>query len=518
MRISISTKIFLGFIVVLLVFGFSSLYSVLRTSEIRDRVVLIREGIVPIEKDIQRLSERLGQVRSSLLQRTPRKGVLLRLGNRLSPENFTPFSDLKRAQARVRRVAEQTAELRLSTKNLLVVERKIQSIFEPPDNPDDVGLAEAFAATRTRYLNAISQESMDDARSLYGELRRQINDLQRQLRDVEKATSLSISRVNEEAKENEISVVRDVIFTSTIALIVSILVMLLTHQGIRRIRTLIDGVRSVSEGKYAFPVSITGGDEIAELASEFSRMGKSLQERNSQLEEQSKALVRSERFATIGKISTLITHEIRNPLSSIGLNAEMLEDELASYDGDTTEGLALLRAIGSEVDRLRDVTEEYLQFARLPKPEQEAVDLHGLVETLTQFTEPEMTRRGIQIQMTHEEGPFTGWVDSNQIRQALLNLIRNASEAIGESGGTILIHLKQIEDQVVVRVEDSGPGVPFEIQPHIFEAFYSTKPSGTGLGLSLIQQIVAAHGGEIHCKRSAALGGANFVMHLPMGD
>ena len=129
-----------------------------------------------------------------------------------------------------------------------------------------------------------------------------------------------------------------------------------------------------------------------------------------------------------------------------------------------------------------------------------------------------MTRRGIQIQMTHEEGPFTGWVDSNQIRQALLNLIRNASEAIGESGGTILIHLKQIEDQVIVRVEDSGPGVPFEIQPHIFEAFYSTKPSGTGLGLSLIQQIVAAHGGEIHCKRSAALGGANFVMHLPMGD
>ena len=142
---------------------------------------------------------------------------------------------------------------------------------------------------------------MTEARQSYGELRRLVSDLQRRLRDVEKATSLSISRVNEEAKENEINVVRDVIFTSTIALIVSILVMLLTHQGIRRIRTLIDGVRSVSEGKYAFPVSITGGDEIAELASEFTRMGKSLQERNTQLEEQSKALVRAERFATIAR-------------------------------------------------------------------------------------------------------------------------------------------------------------------------------------------------------------------------
>ena len=193
----------------------------------------------------------------------------------------------------------------------------------------------------------------------------------------------------------------------------------------------------------------------------------------------------------------------------------MLEDELASYGGDTQEGLALLRAIGSEVDRLRDVTEEYLQFSRLPKPEQESVNLSALVENIAQFTIPEMTQRGIQIQVTQEKGPFTGWVDSNQIRQAILNLIRNASEAIGDSKGTILIHLKRVEDEVVLRVEDSGPGVPFEIQPHIFEAFYSTKPSGTGLGLSLIQQIVAAHGGEIHCKRSAALGGANFVMHLP---
>ena len=142
----------------LLIFGFSSLYSVLRTSEIRDRVVLIREGVVPIEKDIQRLSERLGQIRSSLLQRTPRKGVLLRLGSRISPENFSPFSDLKRVQARVRKVTEQTAALRLSTENLLAVEDKVQSIFDPPDDPEELGLPLAFSNVQNAFLDAIQRK------------------------------------------------------------------------------------------------------------------------------------------------------------------------------------------------------------------------------------------------------------------------------------------------------------------------------------------------------------------------
>ena len=127
-----------------------------------------------------------------------------------------------------------------------------------------------------------------------------------------------------------------------------------------------------------------------------------------------------------------------------------------------------------------------------------------------------MNQKNLKLTVTHEGTPQAS-VDGNQIRQALLNLLRNSSEAMDDKdGGQILIHIKAHDPETtMIRIEDSGPGVPFEIQPHIFEAFYSTKPSGTGMGLSLVQQIATGHGGEVRCQTSAALGGAKFVLLLP---
>ena len=536
MKFSISTKVFLGFIVVLLVFGFSSLYTVVRTGEIRDRVVLLREGIVPIEKEVQKATEELVSLRGLLMQRKPRKGVLNRLDERLASKQKDPFQLFSEIENRADVVLQEAESLNLGNRRLLQLDEGLSGLRRGTDISvkSKGGLEDSYRQldgnqvtymtnqqvydlARVAFQEAMIASDYETASKWYTELRSIVGEVLRKTRDLKRTTSLCISEVNQEARENESRVVRDVIFTSIVALIISILVMFLTHQGIKRIRVLIQGVRSVSKGQYEFSASVTGHDEIAELATEFSKMAENLRERNEQLEDQSQALIRSERFATIGKISTLITHEIRNPLSSIGLNAEMLEEELSSYEGsDTSEGKNLLRAIGAEVDRLRDVTEEYLQFARLPKPELERTDIIQLVNNVAQFLEPEMLQHQIEMKVTDAGQPILGMVDSNQIRQALLNLIRNSTEAMAGAGGQILIHLKHLDEKVfVIRIEDSGPGVPFEVQPHIFEAFYSTKPSGTGMGLSLVQQIVTEHGGGIRCQRSAALGGANFVLRFP---
>jgi len=536
MKISISTKVFLGFIVVLLVFGFSSLYTVVRTSEIRDRVVLVREGIVPIEKNIQRATEELVTLRSLLMQRKPRERTLNRVKERLEMDRKSYFDLVRNLQNRSREVSKEAEQLNLDNSRLSRLSSSLERIREgnsvairAQGGPDALYLVpstgdkeyrsneEVFSIQRQLFIENLNNRNIEEASIWYGEIRIGVGEMLRTTRDLERTVSLCISEVNQEASRNEARVVRDVVFTSAVALLISIMIMFLTHQAIRRIRILITGVRSFSEGKYETPVSVTGGDEIAELAEEFSKMGLSLRERNKQLEEQSMALVRSERFATIGKISTLITHEIRNPLSSIGLNAELLEEEIAQYEGcDTEESRALLRAIGGEVDRLRDVTEEYLQFARLPKPEKESIDVLTLINNIVQFVEPEMNQKNLKLTVTHEGNPQAS-VDGNQIRQALLNLLRNSSEAMDDKeGGQILIHIKAHDQETtMIRIEDSGPGVPFEIQPHIFEAFYSTKPSGTGMGLSLVQQIATGHGGEVRCQRSAALGGAKFVLLLP---
>ena len=536
MKISISTKVFLGFIVVLLVFGFSSLYTVVRTSEIRDRVVLVREGIVPIEKNIQRATEELVTLRSLLMQRKPRERTLNRVKERLEMDRKSYFDLVRNLQNRSREVSKEAEQLNLDNTRLSRLSSILERIREgnsvairaqggpdalysfPRDGDKEYRSNEAvFSIQRQLFIENLNNGNIEEASIWYGELRMGVGEMLRSTRDLERTVSLCISEVNQEASRNEARVVRDVVFTSAVALAISIMIMFLTHQAIRRIRILITGVRSFSEGKYETPVSVTGGDEIAELAEEFSKMGLSLRERNKQLEEQSMALVRSERFATIGKISTLITHEIRNPLSSIGLNAELLEEEISQFEGcDTGESRALLKAIGGEVDRLRDVTEEYLQFARLPKPEKESIDVLTMINNIVQFVEPEMNQKNLKLTVTHEGTPQAS-IDGNQIRQALLNLLRNSSEAMDDKdGGQILIHIKAHDPETtMIRIEDSGPGVPFEIQPHIFEAFYSTKPSGTGMGLSLVQQIATGHGGEVRCQTSAALGGAKFVLLLP---
>src|SRR5262249_54353208 len=154
---------------------------------------------------------------------------------------------------------------------------------------------------------------------------------------------------------------------------------------LRPLRRLAEGARRIALGEYKQRVDAAAPDEIGALAREFNQMAQALDERE-------QALIRSERLAAVGKIAAQITHEVRNPLSSIGLNAEMLEEEL------TGEAQKLARAIVKEVDRLTEITEEYLRFARLPRPKLEREDLRELVTELLVFMKSELESRKIDLQ------------------------------------------------------------------------------------------------------------------------
>ncbi len=536
MRVSISTKVFIGFVVVLISFGFSSLYNLIRTSELRESIVLVREGILPLEKEVIQIEENVRSFYKSLMQRRPRSQTLDKFRDRLP--NFQPylFSALIDLERKILEVVEESAHLDVDRNGLRELGESISRIRTGTDLA-----ARTKGGVDHRYMKEIGEEGEKDfmtneevlslasnefvefveageyVRASEGvtELRMIMGETLRRLVELRRKLSKQVLAANDRARSNEATLIRDVAITSALALFISVLVMLLTHQAIRRVRVLIAGVQSISRGDYGTLIPVQGGDEIAQLAQEFNKMEESLQERDRMLAAQSEALVRAERFATIGKMSALITHEIRNPLSSIGLNAELLEEELGTYKGaNIAEGVDLLRAIGGEVDRLRDVTEEYLQFARLPKPELESEDITVLIESLVTFMKPELEQKDIRLTSTHE-GAILAHIDGNQIRQALLNLIQNASDAI-QGAGEVHIHAKAFDETyAMIRIEDSGPGVPEEIRPHIFEAFYSTKASGTGMGLSLVLQIITEHGGTIRCQPGAVLGGARFTLLLP---
>ncbi|MCU0671498.1 MAG: ATP-binding protein [Myxococcota bacterium] len=226
-------------------------------------------------------------------------------------------------------------------------------------------------------------------------------------------------------------------------------------------------------------------------------------------------LIRTERLAAIGRMAAHVTHEVRNPLSSIGLNVEMLADELGEGDA---EAHALLRAIQKEIDRLTAITEEYLRLARLPAPRLEPEDVGDLLEGIATFVRREMEHSNVRLEVEVEPSLPMIALDEGQLRQALVNLLRNAREAMSggaEGGGTVRVSAHVEGDGVQIAVEDEGPGISEELRPRVFDLFFTTKERGSGLGLPLTQQIVVAHDGVIRCTDGAGGKGTRFEIWLP---
>jgi nitrogen fixation/metabolism regulation signal transduction histidine kinase len=227
--------------------------------------------------------------------------------------------------------------------------------------------------------------------------------------------------------------------------------------------------------------------------------------------------LQAERLAAIGKMAAHITHEIRNPLSSMQLNVELLEETLGGAtnapEWASAEAKRLLTAIVREVGRLADVSEEYLRVARLPSPRPALVDLGALVNDVGAFARPELERARVTLDLKLPGTPVMVPVDEAQVRQALVNLVRNAREAM-EDGGRLTLALSSSERAAVLDVVDEGPGIPEDVRARIFDPFFTTKATGTGLGLPLTKQIVEAHGGTIACE-AAEPHGTRFRLIFP---
>jgi len=292
-------------------------------------------------------------------------------------------------------------------------------------------------------------------------------------------------------------------------------------------------------------------------------LNRSLQENQARLEQAYQELqaaqaraVQSERLATIGQMSAKVSHEVRNPLSSISLNVELLGDELLSLpEARRAEAGNLMRAIRAQVDVLGSVTEGYLRFARLPKPKREIAQLGPVIVDLADFVREELRARRVQIIVDVQQELPALRLDPGQIRQALLNLIRNAAEAMPD-GGTITLAAHgvrgdgqfgnwaigqpgseskldvsarssdrrvaklphcQVADWVEVTVTDTGVGIPSEDLGQIFEPFFTRKEGGTGLGLAISREIAVGHGGTLTCE-SAPGKGTSFRLTLPVPE
>ncbi len=219
-------------------------------------------------------------------------------------------------------------------------------------------------------------------------------------------------------------------------------------------------------------------------------------------------LVQAERLATVGRFASQIAHEIRNPLSSISLNVELLEDEVK---GSSPAAQSLIRSVIKELDRLNDIVGEYLQFSRFPKPHLKRGRVDSVIQDLVQnFKTPATVKVELGLMASSPEV----WLDESLLRQVLENLVRNAVEAMN-GDGTVFIETEVIDRFLLIRVKDTGPGIAPEIQAKLFEPFFTTKTHGTGLGLATSQQIVFEHNGHLLVESQPGKG-STFTTLLPL--
>ncbi len=210
-----------------------------------------------------------------------------------------------------------------------------------------------------------------------------------------------------------------------------------------------------------------------------------------------------------------LAHEIKNPLSTISLNLKLLGEDLGRYRDDDHRRLLLrLGRVQDEAERLRLILDDFLRYAGQYELHLKRVNLRQLVGELRDFFLPQAEACGVVLRVSKPAGPIWSNLDANLIKQAVLNLMINATQAMSE-GGELMVNLTSQAGQARLEVIDTGAGIAPEAMDSIFRAYWSSKPDGSGLGLARARRIAREHGGDLTAESELGKG-TRFILKLPL--
>ena len=284
----------------------------------------------------------------------------------------------------------------------------------------------------------------------------------------------------------------------------SVLVFLISDTFTRPLSILLAGVAALKKGDFRYPLKTDGSDEAAELSRAFDDM------RDSLLKTQQN-LIESERLATIGRMASSISHDLRHSLAAIVANAEFL------CDNDLTEKQRdeLYQEVQLAVHRMTELIDSLLEFSRTRASLRPTYgNVRNAVENAVQAvrSNPEFHNALIEIR---QNGAAEGWFDHRKLERVFFNLLLNACEAMPNRAGRIEIDLNDDSAMIEIKVSDNGRGIPNDIRDTLFEPFVSQgKENGTGLGLTVVHKIVQDHGGEIRVAQTSPQGTV-FQIRIP---
>ena len=385
------------------------------------------------------------------------------------------------------------------------------------DLSQELGHIERYLKEDREKLNALFHAlrvgDRDVAEQARDELVRRGTRAAAMLSVLENRVNLQVDALIDEASARERRTLRVLLSWALFTVLLGVGVALYARRLLRPLAHVTERAKAVAGGDFTPRPVTASNDEIGDLSRTFEAMVTEIARVN-------RELVESERLATIGKMAAQVTHEVRNPLSSIALNLELLEEEL----GPGEEALALYLAIRREVERLTELTEQYLSVARRREPKFTLENVNEVVSEAVDLMTPELNRYHVRVITQWNDHLPKVMLDESQIRQVIQNLVRNARQAMPDGGTlTVTVGMASSPDEqtpndtgyVEICVADTGIGIDSETQARLFEPFFTTRTHGTGLGLAISRHIVDSHYGNIRCEPGQPHG-TRFIVTLPV--
>ena len=514
---TLRARILLGYIALLVLFGFVLAGVLVEMRGTEARLAALSAGYLPLAREIAG-----AEAWPIGLELEADQGVERLLRVRTSENFVTERMDqqLRRA-SEIARAMEAAALWSESEEPLQTISAQIETTREA---------LQSYRETHTRFVELAQAAPVPSGDDLIPELLRLRRQVEVNLRVLSRRLARRTADVVDLTEKSQRDAQTAAFGLSAAAFAIGLFLLISTHFTLRPIRRLIATAERIRQGDRGERAEVQAGDEVGRLAVAFNAMAAALEERERKLElrtcelegaladlrQSQEALIRTERLATIGQMAAQIAHEVRNPLNALGLNVDLLAEELGPEPGE--EALSTVGALRNEVQRLTAITESYLSLGRKAPLRLASQAVGSLLSDLVQFQREELERAGVSIQMflpspAAEVSQIL--VDADQLRQAFLNILKNAGEALGaQGGGDLAIEVRARGEGVEVVFSDDGPGMDAEHVGRVFDPFFSTKARGSGLGLPLTHQVIAEHGGRIECS-SRPGEGTTFTVWLP---